>query len=112
MELYNLGYANRILFTGGIGSGTADINCSEADNFETFTADAGIKDVIIENKSTNTPPKTSLEDEIILFRNKNENLYDHLIGEIERIKKYQNLNYIRATSIPKGLSSLLTSKKM
>ena len=54
IELYNEGYADKILFTGGCGSGTADIDTTEADYFNSFAVKSGITGAMIENQSTNT----------------------------------------------------------
>ncbi|MCW7491589.1 YdcF family protein [Leptospira sp. 2 VSF19] len=56
-DLYKNGYANRILFSGGLNFFTKNIfPDSEADSFANFAIKEGIpsKDIIIENKSTNT----------------------------------------------------------
>ncbi|TGL86561.1 YdcF family protein [Leptospira congkakensis] len=56
-DLYRNGYANQILFSGGLNFFTKNIfSDSEADSFAKFALNEGIptKDIIIENKSTNT----------------------------------------------------------
>jgi len=57
-ELYQKGYGNKIIYTGGIGAGTADLNMPEADAFLDFTKKnyphIPLEDIIIENRSTNT----------------------------------------------------------
>ena len=56
-ELYHRGFAPKILFTGGLGRNTADMwTGSEAERFAAIAVAAGVpaKDIIIENKSTNS----------------------------------------------------------
>lgn len=56
-DLYRQGYSGRILFTGGLGRNTNDLWVgSEAERFCDIAIKHGIpkKDIIIENKSTNT----------------------------------------------------------
>ena len=56
-ELYRAGYAPRVLFTGGLGRNTAGMwTGSEAERFAAAAVAAGVpeRDVIIEDKSTNT----------------------------------------------------------
>jgi uncharacterized SAM-binding protein YcdF (DUF218 family) len=57
-ELYTQGYAERIIFTGGIGSGTADLNQPEAQAFlqelRRSYPDIPSEAVILEAASTNT----------------------------------------------------------
>lgn len=57
-ELHARGRARRIIFTGGIGAGTADLGQPEADAWaaELFRTSPGIprNAVILENRSTNT----------------------------------------------------------
>ena len=55
--LYHQGYAPQILFTGGLGRNTADMwTGSEAERFAAIAMAAGVpeRDIIIENKSTNS----------------------------------------------------------
>ncbi|TGK80522.1 YdcF family protein [Leptospira montravelensis] len=57
VDLYKNGYANRILFSGGLNFFTKNIfTDSEADSFAKFATNEGIpiQDVFIENQSTNT----------------------------------------------------------
>jgi uncharacterized SAM-binding protein YcdF (DUF218 family) len=57
-ELYRLGYASRLLFTGGIGAGTADLVQPEAIYFLEETRrrypDIPERDIIVESESTHT----------------------------------------------------------
>jgi len=57
-ELYQQGYADKILFTGGIGAGTADLKKSEAQAFLDYIHEhfpqIPDKDIFIEDQSTNT----------------------------------------------------------
>lgn len=56
-ELVRSGAAKRIIFTGGIGAGTADLGRAEADAFlqELTRSDPELAhDAVIENRSTNT----------------------------------------------------------
>lgn len=56
-ELYKLGYAQKILFTGGLGRNTSDLWVqSEAERFGDIAEKLGVPkaDIIIEDKSTNT----------------------------------------------------------
>ena len=56
-ELYNDGMAKKILFAGGLGKGTSDkFKRTEAEIFKDIAIKHGVleKDIIIENKSTNT----------------------------------------------------------
>jgi hypothetical protein len=51
-------------------------------------------------KALNSPPKTTFEDEIELFRNKNEDFIVLLLGELERIKIYPPKGFIAYEKIP------------
>ncbi|TGL22817.1 YdcF family protein [Leptospira bourretii] len=56
-DLYKNGYANHILFSGGLNFFTKNVfSDSEADSFAQFAKKEGIpiKDIIVENESTNT----------------------------------------------------------
>lgn len=56
-QLYHDGYANRILFTGGLGRNTKQMWTEpEADRFARVAINAGVppQDILIENQSTNT----------------------------------------------------------
>ena len=57
-DLFKLGHADRVIFTGGIGAGTADLGCPEADAFVAHVgrhaADLPPTKVIAENRSTTT----------------------------------------------------------
>lgn len=56
-ELYRLGYAPKILFTGGLGRNTEDKwDGSEAERFARAAMEQGVpaKDIILEEESTNT----------------------------------------------------------
>ena len=57
IELYKLGYANKILFTGGLGKETSSIlKKSEAEIYKDIAINSGVRenDILIENMSTNT----------------------------------------------------------
>jgi len=62
-ELYTRGVVSRILFTGGVGAGTADIPGAEADYFFSYLKKhfPGVQEraVFIENRSTNTGENVS-----------------------------------------------------
>ena len=56
-ELYHQGYAPKVLFTGGLGRNTKEMwTVSEAERFAAIAVKAGVpeKNILIENKSTNT----------------------------------------------------------
>ncbi len=56
-ELYRLGYAPKILFTGGLGRNTTGLfTRSEAENFAAVAMEWGVPegDILLETKSTNT----------------------------------------------------------
>lgn len=56
-ELYHAGYAPKVLFTGGLGRNTKEMwTVSEAERFAGIAVSAGVpeKDILIENRSTNS----------------------------------------------------------
>lgn len=56
-ELYRLGYAPKVLFTGGLGRNTKEMwTQNEAERFAAIAMKAGVpeEDILIENRSTNT----------------------------------------------------------
>jgi len=57
-ELYLKGYGKKIIYTGGVGAGSADLKNAEAVEFFNYTRrnfpQIPLKDIIIEDKSTNT----------------------------------------------------------
>lgn len=158
-ELYLKKYAPKILFTGGVGAGSADFMYPEAIEFKNLVLrefpQIPEKDIIIEPDSTNTgenlrfmqkvlqnlnpaftfgtgikkilkvsnayrqrrayltflkefpqvevintPAQTSFEQELELYKTKNQDLVRHLSGEMERMLMYPALNYIVADKIP------------
>ena len=67
-DLYKRNYAPLVLFTGGLGKGTADSwEETEADRFAKFAIDNGVppERVIIENKSTNTGENIRFSKELL-----------------------------------------------
>lgn len=79
-ELYEKGYANKIIFTGGIGAGTADLAMPEADAFLAFTRKnyptIPLENIIIENRSTNTGE--NLRFTLSILQSKHDNLDEKL----------------------------------
>ena len=70
-ELYKMGYAPKILFTGGLGRNTRDLwTQTEAERFADIAMKAGVPevDIIIENQAANTA------ENIIFTREKFESL--------------------------------------
>jgi uncharacterized SAM-binding protein YcdF (DUF218 family) len=57
-ELYLKGYGKKIIYTGGVGAGSADLKYAEAVEFFNFTRkyfpQIPLEDIIIEDKSTNS----------------------------------------------------------
>jgi hypothetical protein len=162
-QLFLAGKSKKILFTGGRGSGTADLQASEASFFLELVKKkypALLQDsVILEEKSTNTaenlrfservlndlsvplvfgknlcsalivanayrqrrvwltctnlfpsvefsnsPPKTTYDEEKALFDRKGLDYVRCLTGEIERIVRYGKRGYITRVSIPGPVS--------
>mgnify|MGYP001090398004 CR=1 FL=1 len=157
VELYHENLADKILFTGGIGAGTADLEMPEADFFKQVALDLGIleQDIMVENQSTNTaenilfsektlnkhklsfsqcesvllvmnayrarrvyhtfelhypkvnilmaPPETEYETEKKFFSRKNEDLDQHLKGEIDRLLEYPKKGWISHVEVPEKL---------
>lgn len=161
-ELYLKNYASRILFTGGVGAGSADFQFPEAVEFKNlvlkeFPQIPG-EHIIIEPKSTNTgenlrflqkvllekspdfafgtgikkvlkvsnayrqrrayltckkefpgvefinsPAQTTFEEELELYKTKNQDLLRHLSGEMERMLMYPIFNYIVSDNIPEDI---------
>lgn len=57
LNLFRWGYAKQIIFSGGIGAGTADLGGAEADVFEQLVyrlAPCLADSILVENRSTNT----------------------------------------------------------
>lgn len=76
-NLYKLNYAPLILFTGGLGKGTADSwSEKEADLFAKIAMDDGvpIEKIIIENRSTNTGENIRFSKELLHNRGITVNL--------------------------------------
>lgn len=161
-ELYLGGYTSKILFTGGVGAGSADFEFPEAVEFKNllkkeypqipeediiiepdstntgenlrfmqnvlyqrdpgFTFQSGIRKVLKvsnayrqrrayltciklfpEVKFINTPAETTFEDELALYRSKNQDLVRHLSGEMERMIRYPAMDFIVAEDIPEEI---------
>lgn len=67
-NIYKLNYAPLILFTGGLGKGTADSwNEKEADLFARIAMDDGVppEKIVIENRSTNTGENIRFSKELL-----------------------------------------------
>ncbi len=165
-ELYEMGLAEKIIFTGGIGAGTADLGSAEADTFLAYLQKhyPHIKkdNILIENQSTNTgenlrysiakvkeekadwseklmkgtlllvanpfrqrrvflttaqilphanlincPPNSSYEEELVLFKTKQQNLNEQLPGEIKRIIEYPKKGWIKEEKVPQDILKLI-----
>lgn len=67
VQLFKNGFADKIIFSGGIGKGTKDWMKSEADYFRDIAIKSGIdKEVIyVENKSTNSGENIAFTKELI-----------------------------------------------
>ena len=161
-QLYEKGLADKILFTGGRGSGTADLADAEALEFRKalfekypaipdeaviaecgssntgenirmsaeilreinreFCFEDGLKTVIAvaspyrqrrvwrtiqqiypEISVINYPPRTSFEEEVSLFEDKNQNLIPLLAGEIDRILNYPKNGFMAAEIVPQDI---------
>jgi hypothetical protein len=78
--LYKKGFAEKIIFTGGIGAGSADLNMPEADAFFEYIKKASTniptEDIIIENRSTNTGE--NLRFTMAILKDKNKEMYEML----------------------------------
>jgi uncharacterized SAM-binding protein YcdF (DUF218 family) len=71
VELVKSGAAQHIIFTGGIGAGTADLGKPEADAFaDVVAADAPqySRELVVENRSTNTAQNIQFTDELLKVR--------------------------------------------
>lgn len=77
-ELYATGRARRIVFTGGIGAGTADLGKPEADAWQqqlvTTHPHIPPEDVLIENRSTNTAENIAFTQQMLLRANARSSL--------------------------------------
>jgi hypothetical protein len=161
-ELYLKKDAPKILFTGGVGAGSADFQFPEAVVFKNLILkefpQIPDEDIIIEPESTNTgenlrfmqkvlqdknpdfafgtgikkvlkvsnayrqrrayltckkefpgvefinsPANTSFEEELELYKTKNQDLVRHLSGEMERMLMYPIFNYIVSDNIPEDV---------
>lgn len=157
--LYKKGFGDKILFTGGRGSGTADLQEAEGIVFRNVLfseyPDIPETDVIVESNSTNTgenirfseevlksadsnfcfekgiksiiavaspyrqrrvwrtlqklypeiriynkPVETDFETEVKLFKEKNEDFAQLILGEMERIVNYPDKGYMNYELIP------------
>lgn len=70
-ELYRVGYAPKLLFTGGLGRNTREMwTESEAERFARIAVGAGVpaEDVLIEDKSTNTGENIAFSRELLAKR--------------------------------------------
>jgi uncharacterized SAM-binding protein YcdF (DUF218 family) len=170
-ELYMDGYARRIIFTGGIGSGTADLGQAEAVVFKEELRrrypSVSTEAVIVEDRSTNTsenvqftaeklemkypdftfgeqikkaiivanayrqrrvfltcrrnlpqvefynaPPATTFDEELRLFSSKGFDFVELLIGEIDRLIRYGEKEYILQENIPKKIYDSYVTLKL
>lgn len=72
-DLYRRGYGAKILFTGGIGAGTNDLPCAEADYFLKvalkYAPEIPCQSYIIENKSTNTAENLKFSEAVLMLDN-------------------------------------------
>jgi len=158
-ELYINGFVSKIIFTGGVGAGSADFIYPEAIEFFNlvkkefpnippddiitepnstntgenlrftqsvlqkinpgFTFTRGIEKILKVSNAyrqrrayltcrkiypaiqfINTPAKTSFEEELELYKLKNQNLITHLKGEMQRMISYPALGFIVSEEIP------------
>lgn len=161
-ELYLQKLAPKILFTGGVGAGSADFQFPEAIEFKillmrefpeipqddiitepdstntgenlrfmqevleesnpNYTFRKGIKKVLKVSNAyrqrrahltcqkefpqvefINTPAVTSFEEELQLYKTKDQDLIRHLSGEIERMLKYPSMNFIVPVEVPQEI---------
>lgn len=69
-QLYTAGHARRIVFTGGLGAGTADLGKPEADAWQQQLAATypriPAEHVLIENRSTNTGENIAFTQQMLL----------------------------------------------
>jgi hypothetical protein len=160
--VYSKGLAPKIMFTGGVGAGSADFKNPEAIEFLNYVRHKypKIKDnnILIEASSTNTgdnlkysiqilkekgllesvkriilvatptrqlrvfltakmyfpkaelislPPSSSFDIDMEMNTNKGIDFKEHIIGELERIKKYPALGFACSTEIPGTLKNLI-----
>ncbi len=160
--LFSEGFAPRILFTGGVGAGSADFENPEAVEFlnhiKNKHPNIDADNILIEKESTNTgdnlkfsidilkqkgifesinriiivatptrqlrvfltvkkyfpkatlinlPPSSSFEVDMQMNEKMNINFQEHLIGELERIKKYPAMGFACSTPIPSELDSIV-----
>lgn len=72
-ELYSQGFADKILFTGGIGAGTADLGKPEAQAFLDYIHDYFPQipdvDIFIEDQSTNTGENLEISQKLLMSHN-------------------------------------------
>ena len=68
-DLWREGFASKILFTGGIGAGTSNLPCAEADYFlqvsEKYAPEIPKTCFIQENKSTNTGENLKMSQDVL-----------------------------------------------
>ena len=79
-ELYHAGYAPKVLFTGGLGRNTKEMwTESEAERFARIAIAAGVpeKDILIENRSTNSAENIIFTRELL---EKEGIAVDHILG--------------------------------
>ena len=70
-ELYRQGYADTLIFSGGLGKGTKDLwNVSEAEKFSEIAMELGVpkERIYIENKSANTGENIRFTKELIEYK--------------------------------------------
>lgn len=74
-ELYLQGYASKILFTGGVGAGSADFKFPEAVEFKNLVMkefpEINEHDIIIEPNSTNTGENLHFTQKVLIHQNPN-----------------------------------------
>jgi hypothetical protein len=161
-EMYLKGFVSKILFTGGVGAGSADFKYPEAIEFfnlireefpqiprediitepystnteenlrftqdvlqkinPKFTFGNGIHSVLKVSNAyrqrrayltckkifpgvqfVNTPAVTTFENEVELYKTKDQDLLRHLSGEIERMIKYPKMGFIVEEKIPEEI---------
>jgi len=68
-KLYLQGFASKIIFTGGVGAGSAGLDKPEAEEFLIYVTNRypqiPVNDILIENKSTNTGDNIRFTSEIL-----------------------------------------------
>jgi len=161
-ELYKRELAPKIIFTGGVGAGSADFKNPEAVEFlnhvKSKFPEINTENVLIESTSTNTgdnlrntitilkeeglfksiksiilvatptrqlrvyltakkyfpeaklinsPPNSTFDIDMGINENKEINFQEHLIGELDRIKKYPAMGFACGIDIPLELERVI-----